>query len=151
MDSSQLILLTSIYHPSLCLYSSSIEPFMIQMTMFWICTEQLNLNKKLDVETRLDQFTRLQLKFEICLLQKASSWLFKFKSLSSTLDFCLKRSFFSVSGRTTSKRKSSNIAKISSKIVKVQTETNNSINLLINENLIPHVFKSISGKLYQVT
>ena len=58
MDSSQLILLTSIYHPSLCLYSSSIEPFMIQMTMFWICSEQLNLDF-LDVETQLDHFTQL--------------------------------------------------------------------------------------------
>ena len=58
MDSSQLILLTSIYHPSLCLYSASIEPFMIQMAMFWLCTEQLNLDF-LEVETRLDQFTRL--------------------------------------------------------------------------------------------
>ena len=67
MDSSQLILLTSIYHPSLCLYSSSIEPFMIQMTMFWLCTEQLNLDK-----TRLDQFTRLLLKFEICPLHHGS-------------------------------------------------------------------------------
>ena len=64
---------------------------------------------------------------------------------------CITRSFFSVSGQTNPKRKSSNIERRSSKIVKVQTKTNNSINLSINEHWIPQIFQSISGKVYQVT